>query len=926
MGLVKSIENFVFDFNSTTVSGSYSLTKSQDTSNCIPFVTTRAEHFAGYDFDEILSRVNFENDNVVAQIYSLGGTNRQTWVSVNVVEFDSAYADVQHGTFDIADVDVTVSGAEFNSVDLSKTFLLFNYSTDYTAGLYQHAMVRGMFTNDSSIYFERYGNSNTITGHWYTVEALNDSFSVESVDTLLTGSNRVHAKFPTQKDPNKSFLIHSYKTNNAAGQDTDYYAASAFLVGNNNLTIRRTNTGGELLGTTFRVVLNGDGQRVQRFRRYATTILSTEIYGIDESDSELLMAHIPSFFGIGYSNDDDPDDMPRAFHQVVLRNPDICQTVSGTVTSSGVVNAENIFDGDTGTSATMSVDGWVQYEFPTATGIDSTTFHNTTAVTCAFQLDASNTGSFSGEEITLFNASYTTIDVGYNNWPFKNKGIYKYYRFINNHSSYLYPNSLEFHYIGDTVSEVAVNKRRLKHSDYNFELINWKEYDPYVEIKSSSSFSPVLSVENIGINSGGDGMITSTALSKNQIPEYCVPFLTSWQNTTSHQFTQYLNNVYFTKDGSLPKIVLQKRASAGITEAAISIVEFDSTYVKVQQGAFGLTYGENSTTVSGLDTFDRDKTFLVFNYLTGHHSTYWRRVMVKGYLPSDNSITFYRSDYDGNNEDITGTWYLVECIAGDWFEVDWYEFDDSVTDNMYRELSTSIDMEKTFLMSSYKIADNSTAAQDTDYYAMLSYLYDPKTILVRRYNGANTGPAELSTFVVKFDSERLYPRVYRFYQDVGTTESEFYYNVGDYEGDRVTANIPVFFGITPSSDDDADDTRRCFFRCTVSGSAGDSMFLTRSPAKSARINFELIDWAPRTLPTHHFEGTVDEADEPIARVVRAHRADTGELVGTTTSHSGTGAFDVTTTHSGLHYVVCFDDEAGADYNDLIYGSMLPDTI
>ena len=76
---------------------------------------------------------------------------------------------------------------------------------------------------------------------------------------------------------------------------------------------------------------------------------------------------------------------------------------------------------------------------------------------------------------------------------------------------------------------------------------------------------------------------------------------------------------------------------------------------------------------------------------------------------------------------------------------------------------------------------------------------------------------------------------------------------------------------------------------------------------------------------YHFAGTVDEADAPIARVIRAHRADTGELVGTTTS-SGTGTFDVTTTYSGVHYVVCLDDSAGEDYNDLIYGNVIPDTI
>lgn len=77
---------------------------------------------------------------------------------------------------------------------------------------------------------------------------------------------------------------------------------------------------------------------------------------------------------------------------------------------------------------------------------------------------------------------------------------------------------------------------------------------------------------------------------------------------------------------------------------------------------------------------------------------------------------------------------------------------------------------------------------------------------------------------------------------------------------------------------------------------------------------------------YYFYGVVNESTIPVDRVVRAHRADTGEVVGETTSHSGTGVFSMETTYSGLHYIVCLDDYTDQTYyNDLIYGNIYPTT-
>ena len=74
---------------------------------------------------------------------------------------------------------------------------------------------------------------------------------------------------------------------------------------------------------------------------------------------------------------------------------------------------------------------------------------------------------------------------------------------------------------------------------------------------------------------------------------------------------------------------------------------------------------------------------------------------------------------------------------------------------------------------------------------------------------------------------------------------------------------------------------------------------------------------------YYFSGTVKELNIEVDRVIRAHRVDTGEVVGETTS-SGDGSFVLDTTYSGAHYIVCLDDYTDANvYNDLIYGNMYP---
>lgn len=80
-----------------------------------------------------------------------------------------------------------------------------------------------------------------------------------------------------------------------------------------------------------------------------------------------------------------------------------------------------------------------------------------------------------------------------------------------------------------------------------------------------------------------------------------------------------------------------------------------------------------------------------------------------------------------------------------------------------------------------------------------------------------------------------------------------------------------------------------------------------------------------TPPAYYFSGYVYEQGSPIQRTLFLHNRNDGSLLDTTTS-SGNGYYYLSTSYSGSHYIVCLDDEAGSDYNDLIIGNVLPTTV
>jgi len=110
---------------------------------------------------------------------------------------------------------------------------------------------------------------------------------------------------------------------------------------------------------------------------------------------------------------------------------DLC--VSGTITSSGTTNQENIFDGNESTYGAIGYDpiGWVGYQFSAPFAINQLKIKgDSSGHGSGFTLVASTTGAFLGEEVIL---NIDTIGMGYtwSTYIFENYNEYSYIRIYN---------------------------------------------------------------------------------------------------------------------------------------------------------------------------------------------------------------------------------------------------------------------------------------------------------------------------------------------------------------------------------------------------------------------------------------------------------------------------------------------------------------
>jgi hypothetical protein len=85
-----------------------------------------------------------------------------------------------------------------------------------------------------------------------------------------------------------------------------------------------------------------------------------------------------------------------------------------------------------------------------------------------------------------------------------------------------------------------------------------------------------------------------------------------------------------------------------------------------------------------------------------------------------------------------------------------------------------------------------------------------------------------------------------------------------------------------------------------------------------------IDNLVRVEPAQYsLNGTVKELGLPVQRLIRMYRRDNGALMCSITSNAD-GTFTLpSNAYNGEHYVIALDDDAGVDYEPLVFGRLIP---
>lgn len=275
---VEFVELFM-DSSSSEVTASVELTKGQDISNCVPFVSW----YCGNEyFDEQFSDIWFTDTGtptINAERADYGTSD--IYIKAYVVEFDPEKVKVYQGdipspvTYNV-ETPVTITSGTF---DQSRTAMVFYHkaagapNADY---LSQHT-IRGRVNSDGTTlsFIKELSSSATHTGHYYAFESIDEDFMVEH----YTGSfSTAFAYEIGVYDWHNTFILSSY-CSSYNGTGPTYQTAAAYLWGGSNAGYQRYNT----IGTIFynAQIIHFDNDATASGVRYCPKI-KTEYIGSSE--------------------------------------------------------------------------------------------------------------------------------------------------------------------------------------------------------------------------------------------------------------------------------------------------------------------------------------------------------------------------------------------------------------------------------------------------------------------------------------------------------------------------------------------------------------------------------------------------------------------------------------------------------------------
>ena len=289
--MVKSIEKCYISMSTASTKSTYTLTKGQNTDNCVPFCSwERGNAQTGIDnFYYNMIDVYFEDGTKVAVERDTAGVNVVITATVYVVEFEPTEVSVQQGTWTISNGSTT-GNATVSTVDQTRAAALAYWKTDYSSSHPDDVFPLYYFTSNTNLRFERYNTpAYYVSGHYYIFQALKNQWTVQTFDSGTVTTNQLDVTIsPVVMD--RTFIICSYHAHNSYSQ----YSAAYFQLVNITTVRMRTNnsTGKRFRGFVIESV--DDAIFVQRYELYmdaTPTQSDTQTLGTEVNLDKAIAKH-----------------------------------------------------------------------------------------------------------------------------------------------------------------------------------------------------------------------------------------------------------------------------------------------------------------------------------------------------------------------------------------------------------------------------------------------------------------------------------------------------------------------------------------------------------------------------------------------------------------------------------------------------------
>ena len=413
-------------------------------------------------------------------------------------------------------------------------------------------------------------------------------------------------------------------------------------------------------------------------------------------------------------------------------------------------------------------------------------------------------------------------------------------------------------------------------------------------------------------------------LTKGQNIKQCVPFLASSPVASDYESVRFYRTVYRYEDPDY-FVIRFGSSSTGDRKTTCYITEFGSD-IKVQHDE---GYADGTTKTFTIDEVNLNRAFLVFYGYSDSWDNSIRDQAICGHFNSSTEIEFIRT-YTG--EQMCVSWYIVECPDDDsyWKVQHIYETSKGTLKSVEIAIPSRVDNNRTMYLSSWTIGGTGAYA-GYNFYRMRRRVHGPITF---DKNYANNTMDNVNIEAIEMSKElaaKGFKSIGNFITLNGATTTV---------DSSLNLDTEDYFDLNRSMVISGNQGNEC--RCDTTAYAGfdegfhyysfkDNNTVTAVKTGGGSYNtysyYFAYQWPE--FNKYYMEGTIVESDNVnppvlVDREVLAYRSSTNELVEKTTSSGG--YFFIETPYPDDHYIVCRDDDAGLDYNHLIYGRMQPAVI